>query len=205
MHGQRGRPPSAPPPHSPRLAPALRSVARARGHAAATRPSASARITGVFGRRLSLAAGAQRAGRVVSCISADKGACGPGGVVPRLSVRTTLCRRPWGYAPGVGAPGDVFASPAVGTPVTQGSRRPRRSAMITRGQQPTLRARHLASGSPAPLRSRPRHGQAIATAEIVADTQEPATPPQEIAADTQAAAAATSDPSHATEDSPPSL
>lgn len=61
MHEQRERPPSAPPPHSPRLAPALRSVARARGHAAATRPSASARITGVFGRRLSLTAGAQRA------------------------------------------------------------------------------------------------------------------------------------------------
>ena len=149
MRGQRERPPSAPPPHSPRLAPALRSVARVRGHAAAPRPSASARITGVFGRRLSLEAGAQRAGRVVACISADKGACGPGGVVPRLSVRTTLCRGPWGYAPRVGAPGDVFASPAVGTPVTQGTYRPQRSAAITQGQRPALRARRLTSGSPA--------------------------------------------------------
>ena len=87
----------------------------------------------MFGRRLSLAAGAQRAGRVVACTSVGKGACGPGGVVPRLSVRTTLCRRPWGYAPRVGAPGDVFASPAVGTPVTQGSHRPQRSATITQG------------------------------------------------------------------------
>ena len=79
MHGQRRRPPSAPPPHSPRLAPALRSVARARGHAAATRPSASGKDTGRVWQASVPRSGRTAGGRVVACISVDKGACGPGG------------------------------------------------------------------------------------------------------------------------------
>ena len=138
MHGHRGRPPSAPPPHSPRLAPALRSVARARGHAGAPRPSASARETGVFGRRLSLAAGAQRAGRVVACISADKGG---------RAVRAgwcLACRCALRFAGDHGAPLLGSAHPATSLPAR-------------RWAHPSLRARTVPGGARRSPRGSGRH------------------------------------------------